>query len=67
MPRLHFKYIREHGVDEFIARCKEIVERHDEEHEEEIYKTERMRARHNESIEKFENSSLKSEFKKAKK
>lgn len=35
IPRLHFNYIKENGVDDFVVRCKEYVEYHDMLYEEE--------------------------------
>ncbi|MFN9908445.1 MAG: hypothetical protein ACK56F_20340, partial [bacterium] len=45
VPRLHFNYIKENGVDEFVARCKEYVEYHDFVYEEEERSKERLKAR----------------------
>ena len=67
VPRLHFNYIKENGVDEFVARCREYVNYHDHLYEEEERSKERIRARETVAIEKFDNSSLSNSFKKASK
>ena len=54
IPRKHHAYIREHGVAEFVEKCKEVVEHHDKVEEEREYSLERLRARKRESIEKYE-------------
>ena len=65
VPRLHFNYIKENGVDQFVERCKEYVQYHDFIYEEEERSQERIRARAEVAIEKFDNSSLSNTFKKA--
>ena len=65
IPRLHHKYIKENGVNEFIEKCRDVVEHHDKTEQERDLSQERVRARHFESIEKYENNSMNSDFKKS--
>jgi len=46
VPRVHHAYIKDHGIDEFVNRCKSVVQYHDMKYEEFEYSTARMRARH---------------------
>lgn len=57
IPRLHHKYLREHGVNEFIDKCKEVVEYHDKLEEEYEYSQRRLKARIRDSIERSEEHS----------
>jgi hypothetical protein len=67
IPRLHFNYIKENGVDDFVTRCKEYVDYHDMLYEEQERSRDRLKAREGEAVEKFDNSSLTNTFKKANK
>ena len=59
VPRVHHAYIKDHGVDEFVDRCKSVVEYHDLKNDEFEYSTARMRARQQESLEKTKDSDFK--------
>ena len=67
IPRLHFNYIKDNGVDVFVTRCREYVEYHDTLYEEKERSRERLKAREGEAVDKFDNSSLTKTFKKANK
>jgi hypothetical protein len=67
IPRLHLEWMKKNGVDEFVDRCKKIIEENDEDSEEFGHILDRMKARHGDSLKKFNNTSLNSEFIKTKK
>lgn len=53
---MHHKYIREKGVDEFVERCKEVVELHDKQQEELEYMSARLLARRADSVERHDDN-----------
>ena len=59
--------MKKNGVEEFVERCKNVIEYHDQEKDEEEHSLDRMKARHEESLKKFNNTSLNSEYARAKK
>ncbi len=54
IPRLHHAYIRENGVDNFVDRCKSVVDYHDKMQEDSEKEKVRMYARIHDSVEKSE-------------
>ena len=56
IPRLHHEWMKKNGTDEFVERCKRVIEAHDKEHELWEHSLDRMKARHFESIDKFSNN-----------
>jgi hypothetical protein len=68
VPRVHHAYIRDHGVEDFVNRCRSVVHYHDLKNEEFEYSQMRYKARHKESIEKAGDPIIHdSDFKRAKK
>jgi hypothetical protein len=67
IPRLHFDYIKQHGVDDFVDRCKEYVDYNDWVHEEKERSHDRLKAREADAVHRFEDTSLNGVFRKANK
>lgn len=53
IPRLHLEWMKKNGVDEFVDRCKRIIETHDQEVYQWEHSLDRMKARHFESVDKY--------------
>ncbi len=44
-PRAHFRYIEEHGIHEFIAKCNKILELHQIEQETDQMRNSKLQVR----------------------
>lgn len=68
VPRVHHAYIKDHGVEDFVNRCRSVVQYHDLKNEEFEYSQMRFKARHKESVEKAGDPIIHdSDYKRAKK